>query len=544
MANDSNTNSGLLEKEKENVLKTLQNGHISGDSPSNDDHQAATSTEKLEYRCYKCGMLFAHKRSLIRHAKMRCRNRDLENVGQSDTAEDSGTDGTKSIKRFYTFECSTCNKIFSSEEEVQQHIQVHVEEYDKLSCNKCGACFSEQNLLSAHLEWHNSLSGNQPTNIGAILPLVEHSNNEQNKVPKVAKIILQNAIDQSFMKKADFKKRMTKRERQELKRELKRRAKPQWGCLLCGRIFPKQYFLKRHLESHEKKRRKSLGLPLDKRYECDVCHKKFTTQRYCEGHKLLHTQGCIYECKECHKKFLTTSLLKKHEALHELESKANDENQSSATGETNKLECPICHKRVTHESKLKLHIGRMHAPDRMTCRCDQCGRTCVSKTSLERHKKLHGESGEPLVCPKCGKWFSHESLLKVHIEDHTLELKCNVCQRTFFGHRALKAHSQVHREPSLKHICEKCDKNFRNAELLKAHMQTHDSVSENSTRESNVVEDLSKKTNTDKKQKQKKRYNCDQCGKSFPAIYHLQAHKNSHTGDRPFQCQKCGKCYT
>ena len=46
-----------------------------------------------------------------------------------------------------------------------------------------------------------------------------------------------------------------------------------------------------------------------------------------------------------------------------------------------------------------------------------------------------------------------------------------------------------------------------------------------------------------KRQHESKEYKCEQCPAAFHRKQYLVTHKLSHTGERPFMCEACGKSY-
>ena len=101
---------------------------------------------------------------------------------------------------------------------------------------------------------------------------------------------------------------------------------------------------------------------------------------------------------------------------------------------------------------------------------------------------------------------------------HCYLCKIEDCQQLFKTNKELQEHKKTH---STIHVCpiNNCNKSFKDIVNLRKHYKHHFPT--------------------------EKRYYCpfEGCGKSFTASYNLTIHYRIHIGKRPYQCEKCGKCF-
>ncbi|XP_071948877.1 uncharacterized protein [Antedon mediterranea] len=192
-----------------------------------------------------------------------------------------------------------------------------------------------------------------------------------------------------------------------------------------------------------------------------------------------------------------------------------------------------------------------------TCECVHCGKVAPASNVLNSHLYLYTdipyeceqceekikkwcEGSKSYECENCGEKFQDQSTLKKHLRSKHKQKKsyeCEYCAKTFSNNYNLKRHTRIHTEKndvkltdetksqiSKIHLlkqdtekrfeCENCGKSFVNGSSLKKHMRIHTGETP---------------------------YQCDDCGKMFSYSNTLKIHLRIHTGEKPYECKDCGQ---
>lgn len=399
--------------------------------------------------------------------------------------------------------CTYCNKVFTKNFDLQQHVRSHTGE-KPFQCVVCGRAFAQKSNVKKHMSTHkvwptSATSGSLPTQPPAVLiPIEESTENTAEKEadtceqPNQTEVVLEQPAPEPKQKLRE--KRGNKKEQYKVKVIVDN----SYICQYCPEKFKSYYQLKSHMVKHK-------GHQV---YKCVAgkCGKTFKDLDSYIEHVTMHKEDMTYRCHKCSKIFQTLYELGVHQYTHSLY-------QSSGKSGPWHYQCNLCMNKYATPEALQHHMSTTSHKHP----CPHCQKMFTCERFLRKHLTTH-DSENQYECQTCFKKFKTEHYLKSHILIHTGEkpFPCDTCGASFNRKDKLKRHQLIH-DAKIKYRCPfrtvcGCTKEFVRPDKLKAHLMTHSNV---------------------------KPFSCELCGKDFLRKPHYTEHMRSHNQDYPYNCENC-----
>ncbi|XP_035441254.1 oocyte zinc finger protein XlCOF6 [Spodoptera frugiperda] len=285
---------------------------------------------------------------------------------------------------------------------------------------------------------------------------------------------------------------------------------------------------------------------------CTICQSTFSNKKEYDIHYVDHEIGDAdigYTCVVCRKQFTGYPSFRNHCYL--------------AHVAKNKHKCEHCHKSFSKQSILNNHIDTTH-----NFKCEPCQKLFPSKKELHTHQIIHGKDKPPYFCQECGKSIESIDMCEFHIDEHCTTLyTCPICNETNNNKVDAAKHLTHHFGEVLNDeditasnigdhcsidilggvLCNYCDELFKNRVEFDTHFTTEHG-DKPLVYSCNICGKQYDKYhlfgNHCYNHMTKDRFECTDCGKTFPRlsllVTHTEAYHSEGSGEKPFLCGECG----
>ncbi|XP_028439007.1 zinc finger protein 341, partial [Perca flavescens] len=440
--------------------------------------------------------------------------------------------------------CNFCDKIFSKNFDLQQHIRSHTGE-KPFQCIVCGRAFAQKSNVKKHMQTHKVWPMGVASTVSRLpitVKVVPVSSNEgegggeqqqqrQQGEPEEEGSQQQNCQTQTeegvqTEAPGELEESAPEADPEGSRGEAEQNGLPQlqsnqdqqcqapsqqivvidssYQCQFCASKFKTYFQLKSHMTQHKG----------EQVYKCVLksCSQTFQKLDQFLEHIRTHQEQLTYRCHLCNKVFPSLFELGVHQYSHCFCP------QQSTHKETTIYRCVKCQSRYSTQEALEQHL--LTATHNFPC--PHCQKVFPCERYFRRHLPTHGVGGR-FKCQICKKAFKTEHYLKLHTRIHSGEkpYKCSLCEATFNRKDKVKRHMLIH-EPFKKYKCPfrthvGCTKEFNRPDKLKAHILSHSGI---------------------------KPYKCLLCQKAFSRRAHMLEHQQSHTDNYRFRCSACNKGFT
>lgn len=241
-------------------------------------------------------------------------------------------------------------------------------------------------------------------------------------------------------------------------------------CSAAKLLKPRQSRHSHEFANHKreyltKKRLADISKPEAEMIACEYCG-KVIKRSWLSGHMASHQESSKnLECDNCGKKFRRKIFLQRHLRGHI----PRDFREKI-------YPCDVCGLRYISQDVVYHHKKTKHSEGSTPAVC-HCGKTYSSQSNLVLHiKHFHNRKDYEAPCKQCGKVLANASLLKEHVRIyHTAggqnNYLCTVCGRRFHQKKRLTQHQKHHGDKQF--VCSDvgCGKSFVTTSLLRKHQK-------------------------------------------------------------------------